>query len=219
MNSIFLSYQNSSRYFLENIKETEVVSGNNYFQKLPSNKVYDYTLFKNSVVTKLSSEQGDFRFFELPLHGTGFLTKVGRTNQLDTTNIHPLHLELYQLFGSVIDSYAISNKELLPYNNVFLINTTISGLGALEEDYINKCQDSDTSPNCNFLALTTIATESNGNLVQYDKDGNIYFYLADHIADQAHLAKVHNVPDDTFYTASGVSSVKDWVGYYFNQFV
>lgn len=219
MNNIFLSYQNSSRYFLEGIKEAEVVSGNDYFQKPPSNKVYDYTLFENSVVTKLSSEQGDFRFFELPLHGTGFLTKVGRTNQLDTTNIHPLHLELYQLFGSVIDSYAISNKELLPYNNVFLINTTISGLGALEEDYINKCKDSDTSSNCKLLALTTIATESNGNLVQYDKDSNIYFYLADHIADQAHLAKVNDVPDDTFYTASGVSSVKDWVDSYFGQFL
>lgn len=218
MNNIFLSYQNSSYYFLDGIKEVEVISGNDYFQQLPSNKIYDYTLFENSVVTKLSSEQGDFRFFELPLHGTGFLTKVGRTNQLDTTNIHPLHLELYQLFGSVIDSYAISNKELLPYNNVFLISTTVFGLGALEEDYINKCQDSRTSPNSKLLALTTIATESNGNLVQYDKDNKVYFYLADHIADQARLAKAQDVPNDTFYTVSGASNVKDWVDSYFGQF-
>ncbi|MGP4863225.1 hypothetical protein ACTXGK_03420 [Psychrobacter sp. T6-5] len=219
MNSIFLSYQNSSRYFLENIKETEVVSGNDYFRQLPSTTVYDYTLFKNSIVTELSSEQGDFRFFELPMHGTGFLTKVGCINQLDTTNIHPLHLELYQWFGSVIDSYSASSKELLPYNNVFLINNTIFGLGALEEDYINKCQDSRTSPNSKLLALTTIATESNGNLVQYDKDDKVYFYLADHIANQAGLAKAQDVPDDTFYTVSGVSSVKDWVDSYFGQFI
>lgn len=219
MNNIFLSYQNSPRYFLEGIKETEVISGNDYFRQLPSTTVYDYTLFKDSIITKLSSEQGDFRFFELPMHGTGFLTKVGCINQLDTTNIHPLHLELYQWFGSVIDSYAISNKELLPYNNVFLISTTISGLGALEEDYINKCQDSRTSPNSKLLALTTIATESNGNLVQYDKDSNIYFYLADHIADQTRLAKAQDVPDDTFYSASSTVILKEWIDNYFSQFV
>lgn len=218
MNNIFLSYQNSSYYFLDGIKEVEVISGNDYFQQLPSTTVYDYTLFKDSVVTELSSEQGDFRFFELPMHGTGFLTKVGCINQLDTTNIHPLHLELYQWFGSVLDSYATSSKELLPYNNVFLISTTVFGLGALEEDYINKCQDSRTSPNSKLLALTTIATESNGNLVQYDKDNKVYFYLADHIADQARLAKAQDVPDDTFYTVSGASNVKDWVDSYFGQF-
>jgi|28_taG_2_1085356.scaffolds.fasta_scaffold00220_11 hypothetical protein len=219
MNNIFLSYQNSPRYFLEGIKETEVISGNDYFRQLPSTTVYDYTLFKDSIITKLSSEQGDFRFFELPMHGTGFLTKVGCINQLDTTNIHPLHLELYQWFGSVIDSYATSSKELLPYNNVFLISKAVFGLGALEEDYINKCQDSHTNPNSKLLALTTIATESNGNLIQYDKGNKVYFYLADHIANQARLAKVQDVPDDTFYTASGASSVNDWVDSYFGQFL
>ena len=219
MNNIFLSYQNSSRYFLKNIKETEVVSGNVYFQQLPSTTVYDYTLFEDSIVTELSSEQGSFRFFELPMYGTGFLTRVGCINQLDTTNIHPLHLELYQWFGSVIDSYAASSKELLPYSNVFLINNTVFGLGALEEDYIHKCQESRTSPNSKLLMLTTIAAESNGNLVQYDKDNKVYFYLADHIANQAHLAKAQDVPDDTFYTVSGISSLKDWVDSYFGQFI
>lgn len=218
MNSIFLLYQNSSQYFLEHIQETQTLSGSEYFESLPDNAIYDYSLFKNSVVTKLYSEQGEFRFFEMPDHGTGFLTKIGSSIQVNSIN--PLHLELYQWLGSIIDSYSIdSNKALLPYTNVFLVSETIFGLGSFEEDYMDKCKASHTSPNDKLLKLATIATESNGNLVQYDNNGKVYFYLADHIANQVHLAKVQDVPDDTFYTASGASSVKDWVDSYFGQFI
>ena len=220
MNSIFLSYQNSSQYFLEHIQETKILPASEYFESLPDDAIYDYSLFKNSVVTKLYSEQGEFRFFEMPDHGTGFLTKIGSSIQVEINSINPLHLELYQWFGSIIDSYSMdSNKDLLPYNNVFLVSETIFGLGSFEADYMDKCKASHTSPNEKLLRLATIATESNGNLVQYDKDNKVYFYLADHIPNQAHLVKARDVPDDTFYTASGASSLKDWVDSYFGQFL
>ena len=219
MNKIFLSYQNSSHCFLSGIKDISILPFHDYIQLLSSVELYDYTFLEDSVVTQFSSEQGIFIFFEIPSHEVGFLGKAPTTDNSISKKVHPLHFELHKVFGSIIDSYSIPHpKELLPYNEVFLVDKDIFGLDDLESDYIEKCKKNNIDVIPNLLALTTLAVESNGNLVQYDEDGNIYFYLADHLAYDAEFTQVDVVPQDTFYTSNKSLSIEKWVDNYFSQY-
>ena len=220
MNKTFQSYQNSSSFFLEDITDTKVLSANDYFNSASSSLLKKNLFFQNSVITEFNSKQGKFRFFELSVQQNGFLAKVEHASEGKASNVTPIHLELYKTFGSIIDSYSTKNKDLLPYNNVFLIDNSIFGLGILEADYVEKCKDSHVATDPNLLKLTTLAIESNGNLVQYDKDGQIYFYLADHIAYQnTEFVLFEDQPEDTFYISKNMKSVDEWVTYYFNQYI
>ena len=219
MNKIFLSYQDSSHCFLSGIKDISTLPFQDYLQLQLSVKTYDYTFLESSVVTQFSSEQGVFVFFEIPAHEIGFLGKINTTDDSVSKNTHPLHLELYKVFGSIIDSYSINNtKALLPYSEVFLVDKDIFGLADLESDYLEKCEKDNIEVMPSLLALTTLAVESNGNLVQYNEDGDIHLYLADHLAYDAEFTQIDAVPQDTFYTSNETASIKEWVDNYFSQY-
>lgn len=219
MNKIFLSYQNSSSFFLEDVTEIKVLSANDFFNLIPSSLPDNNPFLKDSVITEFESKKGKFRFFELSLQQDGFLAKVEPIPEDETNNVSPRHLGLYKNFGSIIDSYSVEGKELLPYNSVFAIDKNIFGLSILETDYTEKCKDSNKDVDPKLLALTTLAIESNGNLVQYDSDGTIYFYLADHIADNSEFVRYENQPEDTFYISKSTRTIDDWVTYYFDQYL
>lgn len=219
MNKIFLSYQDSSHCFLSGIKDTLISPFQDYLKHLPLVKMYDYTFLENSVVTQFSSEQGKFIFFEIPEYEIGFLGKIVAVDDSISKKTHPLHLELYKVFGSIIDSYSINNtKELLPYSEVFLVDKDIFGLADLESDYLEKCEKDNIEVMPSLLALTTLAVESNGNLVQYNEDGDIHIYLADHLAYDAEFTQIDITPQDTFYTSNENASIKEWVDNYFSQY-
>lgn len=219
MNKIFLSYQDSSHCFLSGIKDTLISTFQDYLKYSSLVKMYDYTVLENSVVTQFSSEQGNFIFFEIPEYEIGFLGKIVAIDDSISKKIHPLHLEMYTVFGSIIDSYSITNsKELLPYSEVFLVDNDIFGLADLESDYLEKCEKDSINVIPSLLALTTLAVESNGNLVQYNEDGDIYLYLADHLSYDAEFTQVDAVPQDTFYGSNETASIKEWIDNYFSQY-
>lgn len=220
MNKVFLSYQDSSHCFLSGIRDTLISPFQDYLQHSSLVKMYDYTFLENGVVTQFISEQGKFIFFEIPEYEIGFLGKIVAIDDSVSKKVHPLHLEMYTVFGSIIDSYSINNnKELLPYSEAFLVDKDIFGLADLETDYLGKCEKNNIEVIPSLLTLTTLAVESNGNLVQYNESGDIHFYLADHLAYDAEYAQVDTTPQDTFYTSNETASIKEWVDSYFSQYL
>lgn len=213
MNKVFTYYYNSSRFFLTEIEDVKVRFFTDYVQCLSKSELHNYFFLKDLIVTEFISAQGKFRFSELPNSDIGFLGKLDADSD---AYIDPLHLALYRVFGTIIDSYSVTkSRNILPYSAVFTIDKDTPELGATQLDYLDKCKDNNIDAIPDLLTLTTLAVESNGNLVQYDKNGKLYFYLSDHILDDPDFVQVNLTPPDTFYFSKKFEFMKDWVDNYF----
>lgn len=212
MNKVFTSYLNSSRFFLNQAEVLKVRSYADCPQNLLKSELQSYTFLKDLIITDLNSEQGDFKFSELPKSDFGFLGKktVSREQEID-----PLHLALYEVFGTIIDSYSIrKNQDEFPYSAVFIIEESRNELSSTQLEYVDRCKKSNIDVIPNLLTLTTLAIESNGNLIQYDRNGKLYFYLSDHTPDDPNFVQFDATPPDTFYLSRKFEFIKDWVDSY-----
>lgn len=216
MNPTFLSYQNSKHFFLSEIDNVSIEKWSDYLNSKQYS--YDYDEFDNVIVTSFTADKEEFKFFEFPRTNTGFLGKVELHTDFDKSKFDHLHLELNRLFGVIIASYSLDeSKELSGYSTVFSISEQVIGLGELEPDYVEKCLESNMPKDDQLLNLVTIASEFNGNLIQYNQDGAVYYYLPDHLRNNRYI-KVEDTPPDTFYTSHDISRISDWVKNYFKQY-
>lgn len=218
MNKVFQSYRSSSNFFLTGISDVSVKSSKEYLQSIPISLTYDYSFLDNGKVTEFRAEQGSFNFYEISDNNVGFLGKVAQAVD-NTSEIDNLHYELFTVFGSIIDSFSTdSNKELLPLIDVFSIDDETLGLGIFHEDYLDKCVRSSLEPNPYLSKLRTLAVEANGNLVQYNADSELFFYLTDQTLYDDSFVLLDQVPASTFYRSESLKNVKEWVDFYFQQY-
>ena len=215
MNKIFLSYKNSSNFYLNNIKKITVEEM--FFKKnLISICKSLENLSENIIKTTILTDEGKYFFFENKKSEKGFLS---RHDVIDKNiKVHNYHEIINECFGSIIDVFSTS---LIPYqySEAFSVNNEVVGLDVWENDYIKKCNNINMDANEKFTSLITIAFEANGNIIQYDINGNIYMSMPDHLINIDNYININKMPKNTFYKSSKTTNIEDWINQYFSVFL
>lgn len=189
-----LSFLNESAFFLDAIKE----------------------LKEKATIFSIKSSERSYLFFYFSSTDRAFLTTKDFIDK--NQKLHKIHKSFVLSLGEIIDIRNQSLKQMQPLLNVFPSGEDIFGLGALEEDYTHKCKVSGIKERQELKALTTIAFEANGNLIQYSEDGTIYLYLNDHSPDRRDIQKLSDTPEDTFYSG-GFDDVLGWSNAFIRSFM
>ena len=162
----------------------------------------------NCYIFHVKTAQGEYYLFKSIEKDMAFLSRVPREEVF--SGLSSLHREFLNNIGEVIYFWGFSKGDG-PFSNLafMFLNTNTKGLGDLYQSYEEQCNVYSKEVNSFVDELIIFAEETEGCLLLYDHQENIYKYAFENI--YSYLTLVENYPPKTLYRINNIKTLSDWV--------